>query len=139
MRDADHGPRYADAVSSQPAQPGDAVPSDVVPSDVAASDPAATPHDLEPLPPVRGAGLAHVIIPGTALWFVALVVLLVAIPTLQAHDAMLWLWTALAGWLLGFVGLAIYGWQRAAARRGSRGASQSALEEQIGGPARKGA
>jgi hypothetical protein len=80
--------------------------------------------------------LAHVIIPGTALWFVALVVLLFLIPTLRAHDAMLWLWTALAGWLLGFVGLAIYGWQRAAARRGSRGASRAALEEQIGTTAR---
>lgn len=92
---------------------------------------AASPRALPTLPPVRGAGLAHVIIPGTAVWFVALVVLLLNIPTLRAHDAMLWLWTALAGWLLGFVGLAIYGWQRAAARRGSRGASQAALEEQI--------
>ncbi len=87
---------------------------------------------VRPLPPVRGAGLAHVIIPGTAAWFVAFVVLLFLIPTLREHDAMLWLWTALAGWLLGFVGLAIYGWQRAAARRGSRGASRMALEETIG-------
>lgn len=87
---------------------------------------------LPPLPAVRGAGLAHVLIPGTGLWLVALVVLLFMIPTLRAQDHMLWLWTALAGWLLGFVGLAIYAWQRAAARRGSRGASQSALDEQIG-------
>ena len=71
-------------------------------------------------------------IPGTAVWFVAFVALLFAIPALREHDAMIWLWTALAGWLLGFVGLAIYGWQRAAARRGSRGASRMALEEQIG-------
>jgi hypothetical protein len=92
---------------------------------------AGSSRALPALPPVRGAGLAHVIIPGTAVWFVALVVLLLNIPALRAHDAMLWLWTALAGWLLGFVGLAIYGWQRAAARRGSRGASQAALEEQI--------
>lgn len=99
----------------------------------APSDASADPHRLPPLPPVRGAGLAHVLVPGTALWFVVLVVLLIMIPTLRAHDAMLWLWTALAGWLLGFVGLAVYGWQRAAARRGSRGASQAALEEQLGG------
>lgn len=90
--------------------------------------------ELPPLPPVRGAGLAHVLILATALWLVALVVLLFTIPTLRSHDAMLWLWTALAGWLLGFVGLAIYSWQRAAARRGSRGASTLALDEQIGAP-----
>lgn len=124
-----------------PHQPADAV-SPHGASDAAASGAAASTAEpahaaagtpgLTPLPPVRGAGLAHVIIPGTALWFVALVVLLFMLPTLREHDAMLWLWTALAGWLLGFVGLAIYGWQRAAARRGSRGASQSALEEQIG-------
>jgi hypothetical protein len=87
---------------------------------------------LRPLPPVRWAGLAHVVITGTVVWFVALVVLLFLIPTLRAHGAMTWLWTALAGWLLGFVGLAIYGWQRAAARRGSRGASSAALEETFG-------
>jgi hypothetical protein len=86
---------------------------------------------LPPLPPVRGAGLAHVIIPGTVAWFVAFVVLLFVLPTMRAHGATLWLWTALAGWLLGFVGMAIYLWQRAAARRGSRGASRAALEETI--------
>lgn len=92
---------------------------------------------LRELPPVRGAGLAHVLIPGTAVWCAAFVALLASIPTLRAHDGMQWLWTALAGWLLGFVGLAIYGWQRAAARRGSRGASGMALAEKIGkaGPA----
>lgn len=88
--------------------------------------------DPPPLPPVRGAGLAHVIIPGTAIWLAGLVVLLFLIPVLRDHDAMLWLWTALAGFLLGFVGLAVYGWQRSAARRGSRGASRSALDEKIG-------
>lgn len=95
--------------------------------------PPAAPAEAPPeLPRVRGAGLSHVLIPGTALWFVWLVGLLFAIRTLRAHDAMLWLWTAVAGFLLGFVGLAIYAWQRAAARRGSRGASTAALEEEIG-------
>ncbi len=97
------------------------------------SEAAATPP---PLPPVRGAGLAHVLIPGTALWFAVFVVLLIVTPTLRAHDAMLWLWTALAGWLLGFVGMGIYLWQRAAARRGSRGASRMALAETIRPPSR---
>lgn len=95
---------------------------------------ASTTHDAPPpLPRVRGAGLAHVLVPGTAIWFVGLVILLFLIPTLRSHDAMLWLWTALAGFLLGFVGLAVYGWQRSAARRGSRGASSLALEEKLGG------
>lgn len=107
------GARYAESVPDQPSGPTGDAPA------------------LRPLPPVRGAGLAHVIIPGTAAWFVAFVVLLLCIPALRTHGAMVWLWTALAGWLLGFVGLAIYGWQRAAARRGSRGASQMALEETI--------
>lgn len=91
------------------------------------------PADPAPprLPAVRGAGLAHVIIPGTAAWFVVMIALAFAIPSLRAHGALLWWWTALAGFLLGFVGLAVYGWQRAAARRGSRGASQMALDEQI--------
>lgn len=94
---------------------------------------APTPEGAPPpLPPVRGAGLSHVLMIGTACWLVALIALLIALPTLRAHDALLWLWTALAGWLLGFVGLGVYGWQRAAARRGSRGANQMALEERIG-------
>lgn len=97
------------------------------------ADAQSTPGAPAPLPPVKGAGLAHVVVPGTAAWFVAFVVLLLMIPTLRDHGAMLWLWTALAGFLLGFVGLAVYGWQRSAARRGSRGASQSALDERIGG------
>lgn len=88
---------------------------------------------LAPLPPVRGAGLAHVVIPGMIAWLIALIVLLLMIPTLRSHDAMVWLWTALAGFVLGFCGLAIYAWQRAAARRGARGASQLALSENIGG------
>lgn len=71
------------------------------------------------------------VIPGTAAWFVLFVVLLFFVPSLRAHDVLIWLWTALAGWLLGFVGLAIYAWQRTAARRGSRGASSMALQEEI--------
>jgi hypothetical protein len=85
-----------------------------------------------PLPPLRGAGLAHIVIPGTVIWFALFVVLLFFIPTLQAHGTMVWLWTALAGWVLGLMGLSIYFWQRHAARRGTRGSSQMALEETFG-------
>lgn len=84
------------------------------------------------LPPLRGAGLAHIVIPGTVIWFVLFVVLLFFIPTLHANGNMIWLWTALAGWVLGLIGLSIYAWQRRAARRGTRGSSQMALEETFG-------
>jgi hypothetical protein len=88
---------------------------------------AATPPAL---PPVQ-AGLAHVVVPGTALWFVGFVVLLFFVDDLRAHDALIWLWTFLAGWVLGLIGLAIYAWQRRAARRGTRGSSAMALDEQL--------
>jgi hypothetical protein len=79
-----------------------------------------------PLPAIRS-GVAYIVIPGTVAWFLAFVVLLFLTDTLRAHDAMIWLWTCLAGWVLGLLGLAIFGWQRSAARRGRRGAQTSAL------------
>jgi hypothetical protein len=79
------------------------------------------------LPPIRG-GVAYIVVPGTVAWFVAFVVLLFATDFLQRHSAMIWLWTCLAGWVLGLVGLGIHGWQRSAARRGRRGAQTSALD-----------
>lgn len=54
---------------------------------------------------------------GTGVFFVAFVVLL----TLRGTESV-WTWTCLVGGLLGFVGLAVIAWQRAAARRGSRSA-----------------
>jgi len=41
---------------------------------------------------------------GTVLWFVAFVVLLPFYGWLGRHDHRLWLWTCLAGWLLGLAG-----------------------------------
>lgn len=82
------------------------------------------------LPPVR-TGLWHVSVPGTVIWLVAFVVQLFFIPQLQANDAMVWLWTCLAGFVLGVMGLSVYAWQRRAARRGSRSANQMALDEAI--------
>jgi hypothetical protein len=59
-----------------------------------------------------------VVVTGTALWFVAFLVL--AVIGLTG----VWLWTTLSGGVLGLVGLAVMGWQRSAARRGSRGAQR---------------
>ncbi len=94
------------------------------------SQPAGGTGSPPPLPPVN-AGLAHIVVPGTAIWFIGFVVLLFFIGDLRAHHAMIWLWTFLAGWVLGLIGLSIYAWQRHAARRGSRGSSSMALDEKI--------
>jgi hypothetical protein len=56
-------------------------------------------------PPVH---VRTVLLTGTALWFVAFVVLLPFWNWLGEHDHRIWLWTCLAGWLLGLVGLAIF-------------------------------
>lgn len=59
-----------------------------------------------------------VVVAGTAAWFVAFLVLAVIGVT------GIWFWTTLSGGVLGLVGLAVMGWQRSAARRGSRGAQR---------------
>jgi len=97
------------------------------------TDPTITnPDGYTPprLPPVT-TGLWHIAVPGTILWFAAFVVLLFFIPSLQANDAMIWLWTCLAGFVLGILGLSVYAWQRRAARLGRRSANQMALDESI--------
>lgn len=87
----------------------------------------ATRPGPPPLPPIRS-GIAHIVVPGTIAWAVAFVVLLFATDFLRRHDAMIWLWTCLAGAILGVTGLGITAWQRSAARRGHRGAQTSALD-----------
>lgn len=83
-----------------------------------------------PLPPVT-TGVWHIAVPGTAVWLVAFVILLFFIPELQADDAMTWLWTCLAGFVTGLLGLSVYAWQRRAARLGKRSANQMALTERF--------
>lgn len=94
------------------------------------STPGSASYVPPELPPVR-TGLWHIAVPGTAIWFVASVILLFLIPTLQANDAMIWLWTCLAGFALGVTGLSVYALQRRAARLGRRSANQMALDEKI--------
>ncbi len=76
-------------------------------------------------------GLWHIAVPGTVIWFIAFVVLLFFIPDLQANEKMSWLWTCLAGFVLGLMGLSVYALQRRAARLGRRTANQMALDESI--------
>jgi hypothetical protein len=80
------------------------------------SPPPPLPQRLLALPPV--------VYGGTALWFVAFVVLAIA---RYGYDAgpPIWLWTALAGFVLGLIGIPIMVWQQRASRRGARGAQRN--------------
>lgn len=88
------------------------------------------PTGPPPLPPVK-AGLAHIVIPVTVAWFALFVVLLFFIGDLRDSGNMIWIWSSLAGWVLGLIGLSVYGWQRSAARRGTRSSNSMALDEQL--------
>ena len=81
--------------------------------------------DPEPVPPALSAALSDpqpVIIAGALLWVLAAIAAF-TVPAL--HD---WRPTTLAGLGVGVLGTSIFGWQRAAARRGARGA-QSGLDQ----------
>ena len=54
---------------------------------------------------------------GTALWFVAFLVLLPMRGRLADAGHEIWLWTCLAGWVLGLIGLPLAMRARSAARR----------------------
>jgi uncharacterized protein DUF2530 len=65
---------------------------------------------------------------GTALWLVGAVALLVA-RVVGGRPLDVWFTTCVTGVLLGGVGVAIFSWQRAAARRGSRTAQEGLNDE----------
>jgi Protein of unknown function (DUF2530) len=71
--------------------------------------------------PARWVDMRPVLAVGTVLWFLAFLGLCVARYAYQATPGV-WLPACLAGWVLGVIGTGIMYWQRAAARRGSRGA-----------------
>jgi hypothetical protein len=93
-------------------------PSPPVESPGGAPPPAAPP----PLPP-RLLALPPLIYIGTATWFAVFTVLLVLRYVFDLGPP-IWLWTALAGWLLGLSGIPIMWWQRTASRRGTRGSQR---------------
>ena len=64
-------------------------------------------------PPVHA---RTVFLTGTALWFVAFVALLPFWSWLGAHGHRVWLWTCLAGWVLGLMGYAVFRKHRAEGR-----------------------
>lgn len=78
-------------------------------------DPPSLPRRLSDMPTVVGVGSALWLLGGAvlfALWLVA------------GRPLDVWFATCLAGGGLGALGYGIFRWQRAAARRGSRGAQQ---------------
>ncbi|HET6876962.1 MAG TPA: DUF2530 domain-containing protein [Jatrophihabitans sp.] len=54
-------------------------------------------------PPVQ-MNAQRIVTIGTILWFVAFVALLPFYDWLGRHDHRIWLWTCLAGWVLGIIG-----------------------------------
>jgi hypothetical protein len=84
----------------------------------------ATEKSSPPPLPQRLLALPPVVYTGTALWLVALVVLVIARYGFDAGPP-IWMWTALAGFVLGLIGLPIMVWQRRASRRGARGAQRN--------------
>ena len=73
--------------------------------------------------PHRFGDMYTVVGAGTALWLVGAAVLFVA-HLVGGRPLDVWFATCLVGALLGGVGVGIFSWQRAAARRGSRTAQQ---------------
>ena len=86
--------------------------------------PIETQRSSPPPLPQRLLALAPVVYGGTALWGVVLVVLLIARYGFDAGPP-IWLWTALAGFVLGLIGIPVMVWQRRASRRGARGAQRN--------------
>lgn len=82
-----------------------------------------TKDTLRPVPalPPRLVELFPIVIVGTILWLIGFLVLLLRC-LLTGASPDVWLWTTVAGIVISCLGLGIMTWQRAAARRGSRGA-----------------
>ena len=66
-------------------------------------------------PPVQ-INARRIVAVGTVIWFVAFVALLPFWSWLGDHGHRIWLWTCLAGWVLGLLGLAVMSRHRRAGR-----------------------
>ena len=78
--------------------------------------------------PHRFSDMYTVVGTGTVLWLLGAVALLVA-RFVGGRPLDVWFTTCVTGVLLGGVGVAIFSWQRAAARRGSRTAQEGLNDE----------
>lgn len=68
-------------------------------------------------PPPAEVNSRRIVVFGTVLWFVAFVALLPFCGWLGDHHHRIWLWTSLAGWVLGLLGLALMSRHRRAGRK----------------------
>jgi hypothetical protein len=66
-----------------------------------------TPPHLLVQPPAVQINTRRIVAIGTGLWLLAFVALLPCYSWLGHHHHRIWLWTALAGWLLGLLGYAL--------------------------------
>lgn len=73
---------------------------------------------LRPAPPPKEVNTVPVAVAGTAVSLLGFLVLLFFIPELRRADAMVWLWSFLAAFLVGLWGLGIGYWQRRTRRPG---------------------
>lgn len=92
-------------------------------SDVGKPDPGIETQKSPPPLPDRLLALPPLVYVGTGAWFVAVCVLLVGRYVFDVFPP-IWLWTALVGTVLGFIGFPVMAWQRRANRRGSKGAQK---------------
>jgi Protein of unknown function (DUF2530) len=67
-------------------------------------------------PPAVQINARRIVAAGTLLWFLAFVALLPFYGRLGDHHHRIWLWTCLAGWILGLLGWAIMRRHRKAGR-----------------------
>jgi hypothetical protein len=67
-------------------------------------------------PPAVQINARRIVAVGTVVWFVAFVALLPFWSWLGEHGHRIWLWTCLAGWVLGLLGLAVMSRHRRAGR-----------------------
>lgn len=67
-------------------------------------------------PPAVQMNTGRIVAVGTALFFIAFIAMLPFYGWLGEHDHRIWLWTALAGWVLGIVGSMIMVRHRRAGR-----------------------
>jgi hypothetical protein len=79
---------------------------------------AGEPNGRKPLRTVQPVPVdpAPIVWAGTAIWFVGFIVLLPMWSWLGHHDHRIWLWTCLAGGLLGLLGTVLLGRHRRAGR-----------------------
>jgi hypothetical protein len=89
-----------------------------------------------PAPEPLDVDVVSVVAVGTALWFVAFLVMLPLRGRLAEGGHANWFWTSLAGWVLGLLGIVVARAQRAARARAEQAARQAAAGPS--GPADRG-